>query len=101
MEMFKVTDYLSFSSAFALLWNPKYHLLDAFPVLCIKGIYCCLRGLVQTIFGQISVIVTLGGGGGGGGGGYDAKKNYIVRKYCFHNTEHLVSCSAACFMLLI
>ena len=28
-----------------------------------------LRGLVQTIFGKISVIVTLGGGGGGGGGG--------------------------------
>ena len=26
------------------------------------------RGLVQTIFGKISVIVTLGGGGGGGGG---------------------------------
>ena len=26
-----------------------------------------VRGLVQTIFGKISVIVTLGGGGGGGG----------------------------------
>ena len=25
-----------------------------------------IRGLVQTIFGKISVIVTLGGGGGGG-----------------------------------
>ena len=31
--------------------------------------YYSLRGLVQTIFGKISVIVTLGGGGGGGGGG--------------------------------
>ena len=31
-----------------------------------------LRGLVQTIFGKISVIVTLGGGGGGGGGGGEA-----------------------------
>ena len=28
-----------------------------------------LRGLVQTVFGRISVIVTLGGGGWGGGGG--------------------------------
>ena len=28
-----------------------------------------VRGLVQTMFGKISVIVTLGGGGGGGGGG--------------------------------
>ena len=28
-----------------------------------------VRGLVQTIFGKISVIVTLGGGGGGGEGG--------------------------------
>ena len=27
-----------------------------------------IRGLVQTIFGKISIIVTLGGGGGGGGG---------------------------------
>ena len=42
------------------------------------------RGLVQTIFGKISVIVTLGGGGGGGGGGgCDVKKKFIVRKYCF------------------
>ena len=48
-----------------------------------------LRGLVQTIFGKINVIVTLGGGGGGGGGG--------GKLYCpqvlFYNTEHLVSCS--------
>ena len=47
-------------------------------LLCCAGIYgnafgkkissCdedhCVRGLVQTIFGKISVIVTLGGGGG-------------------------------------
>ena len=38
-----------------------------------------VRGLVQTIFGKISVIVTLGGGGGGweGRGGRDAKKIFI------------------------
>ena len=32
------------------------------------SLHVLLRGLVQTIFGKISVIVTLGGGGGGGGG---------------------------------
>ena len=49
--------------------------------LCLK-VDCNehFRGLVQTIFGKISVIVTLGGGGGGG---CDVKKNFIVRKYCF------------------
>ena len=55
-----------------------------------------IRGLAQTILRKFSVIVTLGGGGGGGGGGKaisDAKKDFIVRKYCFYNTEHLVNCS--------
>ena len=51
---------------------------------CESVVQCGLRGLVQTMFGKISVIVTLGGGGGGGGGrGCDVKKNFILRKYCF------------------
>ena len=40
------------------------------PTLQFKVALCLafVGGLVQTIFGKISVIVTLGGGGGGGGG---------------------------------
>ena len=59
----------------------------------LKRLHC---PSIQTIFGKISVIVTLGRGGGGGKGGrggYDAKKSFIVSKYCFYNTEHPASCS--------
>ena len=61
----------------------------------MKSNWYRLRGLVQTIFGKISVIVTLGGGGGGGGGGwgpgigYDAKKNLLSASVVFNITEHL------------
>ena len=43
--------------------KPLYAFLT--PKTCWR---MAVRGLVQTIFGKISVIVTLGGGGGGGGG---------------------------------
>ena len=36
---------------------------------CLHPYLLQLRGHVQTIFGKISVIMTLRGGGGGGGGG--------------------------------
>ena len=48
-----------------------------------------LKGLVQTMFGKISVIVTLGAPGGGGRG---CDVNYCLQ-VLFYNTEHLVSCS--------
>ena len=38
-----------------------------------------VRGLVQTIFGKISVIVTLGGGGGGGVKAMTLRKFYCPR----------------------
>ena len=47
------------------------------------------RGLVQTIFGKISVIVTLGGEGGGGGGAMTLRKNYYSQVLVFYITEHV------------
>ena len=49
-----------------------------FAKFCSIACLLSLRGLVQTIFGKISVIVTLGGGGGGGG----VKAMTLRKFYC-------------------